>query len=120
MTRENGEKCTLPSSLDLLNTVYVEKVYTNGTKTILSREYFDEFVRQINKSWMNLSKKESLALVILKKCLVKGRGIFYCQDTKVCFQYLLFLPHLTNKSPPIQPSFTWSKWNMGEILPFLA
>ena len=94
MTRENGEKCTVPSSVDLLNTVYVEKVYTNGTKTMLSREYFDEFVRQINKSWMNLSKKESLAVVILKKCLVKGRGIFYCQDTKVCFQYLVFFPHL--------------------------
>ena len=99
MTKENGEKCTLPSSLDLLNTVYVDKVYANGTKTMLSREYFDEFVRQINKSWMNLSKKESLALVILKKCLVKGRGIFYCQDTKVCFQYLGVFSTLNTQKP---------------------
>ena len=83
VTLEQEERCNLHHSVDSLYAVYVEKVYTNGTKTFVSKELFDELVLQINKAWMNLSKKDSLAMVITKKCLVKGRGIFYCQDDKV-------------------------------------
>ena len=80
---EREERCNLHHSVDSLYAVYVDKIYNNGTKTFISKDLFNDLVVQINQAWMNLSKKESLAMVITKKCLVKGRGIFYCQDAKV-------------------------------------
>ena len=80
---EREESCDLHHSVDSLYAVYVEKVYSNGTKTFISKDLFNELVLKINQAWMDLSKKDSLAMVVKNKCLVKGRGIFYCQDDKV-------------------------------------
>ena len=85
------EKCPVPKYVDFAYAVHVEKVEgINGTKELVQEDVFKKLVLQINESWMNLSKEDSIAMMIFKKCLVNGRGVFYCKDTKV---RILCFPH---------------------------
>ena len=82
--RHFREKCPVPNYVDFAYAVHVEKVEgINGTKEFVQEDVFNKLVLQINESWMNLSKEDSIAMMIFKKCLVNGRAVFYCKDTKV-------------------------------------